>query len=86
MKRLLNVHRGLGIVLACVCLVGCLSLTGCSTEIGNNGEWGIETSQSFLIVHRAAKTSDETATLNIEVPAIMEWIAKSKEPAPPADG
>lgn len=93
MKRLLTVHKGLGIVLACVCLVGCLA--GCSTnmtawsEVNGKEEKGIETGW-FLRYSTAAEPLEgaESDVVRSETgfTASTTLTGKAKPPAEPGPG
>jgi len=53
-------------------------ISGCTTTLKNQGDIGFRASTEWAFFHRAAKTSDEPATSNLDVPSIEELILKSE--------
>lgn len=63
-------------MLSLCCVGGCLC--GCSTAIKNQGEVGIRFGNEITFFSRAAKTADEPATSELDVPAVEELILKDR--------
>ena len=71
MKRLL---RFVPVVLAGACLA-----SGCATALTNHGEVGIRYGTELTFFSRASKTADTTATAEVEVPALVDWLFTPKD-------
>jgi len=63
----------------CLALSGCL--LGCATALTNHGEVGLRYGTELTFFSRASKTADITATAEIEVPALIDWLFTTKEEA-----
>jgi hypothetical protein len=65
-------------------ILGVLALlaSGCMTTLHNQGEVGFRWGTEITFFHRAAATSEETATAELEVPGVVEWVLGDDKPEP----